>query len=143
MEYIAIITISILIIMGLFHFYWAFGGAIGLDKALPTKNGKLLLNPSKTLTFFVGIILVVFAYIAYIAYTLQFNDFTINENRNVYVYSGIFLSTVFTFRAIGEFNAVGFFKKIKNTEFATYDTKYFSPLCLILGVIFALLAYRV
>lgn len=140
MDFISIITIFTLIIMGLFHFYWTFGGKFGLDKALPTKDGKLLLNPSKTLTFFVGIILVVFAYIAY---ALQFYDFTINENRNFYLYSGIFLSTIFILRAIGEFNAVGFFRKIKDTEFAIYDTKYFSPLCLILGIVFAILTYKV
>jgi hypothetical protein len=126
--------------MGLFHFYWAFGGKLGLDKALPTKNGALLLNPSRSLTFLVGIALMSFAYIAY---TLQFYDFAGNENRNFYLYSGIFLSAIFTLRAIGEFNAVGFFKKIKDTEFAIYDTKYFSPLCLILGVIFAILTYNV
>ena len=80
---------------------------------------------------------------AYVAYALQFYDFTVNGNRNLYLYSGIFLSTIFILRAIGEFNAVGFFKKIKDTEFAIYGTKYFSPLCLILGVIFAILAYRV
>ncbi|HEO99278.1 MAG TPA: DUF3995 domain-containing protein [Epsilonproteobacteria bacterium] len=140
MDFIAIITIFTLILIGLFHIYWAFGGKIGLDKALPTKDGKLLLNPSKTLTFLVGIVLMSFAYVAY---ALQFYDFTVNGNRNLYLYSGIFLSTIFILRAIGEFNAVGFFKKIKDTEFAIYGTKYFSPLCLILGVIFAILAYRV
>jgi len=140
MDFIAIITIVTLNIMGLFHFYWAFGGKVGLDKALPTKNGKLLLNPSQELTLFVGIVLISFAYIAY---ALQFYDFTVNENRNFYLYSGISLSTIFTIRAIGEFNAVGFFKKIRDTEFAIYDTKYFSPLCLILGVVFAMLAYKV
>jgi len=139
MDFIVIITIFILILMGLFHIYWAFGGKFGLDKALPTKDGVLLLNPSKSLTFFVGIVLMSFAYIAY---ALQFYDFRVNENRNFYLYSGIFLSTIFTLRTIGEFNAVGFFKKIKDTEFAIYDTKYFLPLCLILGVIFAMLAYR-
>jgi hypothetical protein len=140
MSFIATITILVLIIMGLFHFYWAFGGKVGLDKALPTKDGIKLLNPSKALIFFVGIVLIVFAYIAY---ALQFYDFTVNENQNFYLYSGIFLSTIFTLRAIGEFNAVGFFKKIKDTEFAIYDTKYFSPLCIILGVVFAMLAYKV
>jgi len=137
---IAIITILTLIIMGLFHFYWAFGGKIGLDKALPTKDGKLLLNPSKSLTLFVGIVLISFAYIAY---ALEFYDFTVNENRSFYLYSGIFLSIIFTLRAIGEFNMVGFFKKIKDTKFAIYDTKYFSPLCLILGITFAILTYKV
>jgi len=140
MSFIATITILVLIIMGLFHFYWAFGGKVGLDKALPTKDGIKLLNPSKALTFFVGVVLIVFAYIAY---ALQFYDFTVNENQNFYLYSGIFLSTIFTLRAIGEFNAVGFFKKIKDTEFAIYDTRYFSPLCIVLGVVFAMLAYKV
>lgn len=140
MNFIAIITVFTLVVIGLFHFYWAFGGKIGIDKALPTKNGKLILNPSKTLTFFVGVILVVFAYIAY---ALQFYDFTIRENRNIYLYSGMFLSTIFILRAIGEFHTVGFFKIIKDTEFAIYDTKYFSPLCLILGAIFAMLTYKV
>lgn len=139
MNFIAIVAIALLIIMGLFHFYWAFGGQIGLDKALPTKDGKQLLNPSNELTLLVGIVLIGFAYIAY---ALQFYDFTVNENRNFYIYSGIFLSAIFTLRAIGEFNTVGFFKKIKDTEFAVYDTKYFSPLCLILGVIFAVLTYK-
>lgn len=140
MDFIAIITIFTLITMGLFHFYWAFGGKIGLDKALPTKDGIKLLNPSNALTFFVGVVLIVFAYIVY---GLQFYDFTVNTNRSFYLYSGIFLSIIFTIRAIGEFNAVGFFKKIKDTEFAIYDTKYFSPLCIILSVIFAMLAYKV
>lgn len=140
MDLIAIITILALIIMGGFHFYWAFGGTRGLDKALPTKDGKLLLNPSKALTFFVGVLLIIFAYIAY---ALHFYDFTIMNNKSIYQYSGLLLSIIFTLRAIGEFNAVGFFKKIKNTEFAIYDTKYFSPLCLILGVVFAMLTYKV
>jgi len=140
MDAIAIITILALTVMGLFHFYWAFGGKIGLDKALPTKDGELLLNPSKTLTFFVGIILVVFAHIAY---ALQFYDFAINTNRDFYWYCGLFLSIIFTLRAIGEFNMVGFFKKIKNTEFARYDTKYFSPISLVLGIVFAVLTYKV
>ena len=140
MNFIAILTIMVLIIMGAFHFYWAFGGDIGLDKVLPTKDGRLLLNPSKTLTFVVGSMLFLFAYIAY---TLQFHDFSMMKERHLYQYSGIFLSTIFLLRAVGEFNAVGFFKKIKDTEFAIYDTKYFSPLCLILGVIFAILTYRI
>jgi hypothetical protein len=38
-------------------------------------------------------------------------------------------------RAIGDFNYVGFFKKIKHTKFGKNDTKYFSPLCLTIGVL--------
>lgn len=132
MVLIAISTAIVLTLMALIHFYWAFGGKFGLSKALPTKDGVLLLNPSKLLTFLIGLLLIAFAYVAY---SLEFN--------NINKYTGIFLSLIFALRAIGEFNAVGFFKKIKNTEFARYDTKYYSPLCLILSVAFAVLAYDV
>jgi len=45
------------------------------------------------------------------------------------------IAGIFILRAIGDFNYVGFFKKIKHTKFGKSDTKYFSPLCLINGVL--------
>jgi len=45
------------------------------------------------------------------------------------------IPAAFILRAIGEFNYVGFFKKIKDTEFAKADTKLFAPLCLAIGII--------
>ena len=44
-----------------------------------------------------------------------------------------FLSIVFIIRAIGEFKYIGFFKKIKTTKFGQLDTKYYSPLCLVIS----------
>lgn len=32
-------------------------------------------------------------------------------------------------------NYIGFFKKIKNTRFGRNDTKYYSPLCLLIGLL--------
>jgi hypothetical protein len=46
-----------------------------------------------------------------------------------------FIPSVFILRAIGEFNYVGFFKKIKHTEFAKADSKIFSPLSLGIGAV--------
>jgi len=34
----AMITIIILVMIGVWHFYWALGGEFGLDKALLTDN---------------------------------------------------------------------------------------------------------
>ena len=131
MDLIAIITITLLVIMAIFHFYWGFGGHVGLDKVLPTKDGKRLINPGKILTLFVGIVLLGFSFLAY---SLHFN--TLNADFTLYVGWGI--STLFFLRAIGDFNAVGFFKKITSTDFAKYDTNYFSPLCLYLAIVFAI-----
>lgn len=136
MYLLAIITVILLNIISFFHIYWAFGGKVGLDKVLPTKDGVRLLNPTRALTFFVGIVLFGFSGVAYLLY---FDT----ASLGIVVYIGWMLSAIFFIRAIGEFNAIGFFKKIKNTEFAEYDTKYFSPLCLFLGVVFAILSVRI
>lgn len=139
MDFITILTIITLIIAGLFHFYWAFGGDIGIDKVIPTKDGKALLNPGKLLTLIVGLVLFGFALIAYL---LNFHDLNSISYGKYIIYSGWFLSGIFIIRAIGDFNAVGFFKKIKSTEFAKFDTKYFAPLTLCWSIVFAVLTYQ-
>jgi hypothetical protein len=37
-------------------------------------------------------------------------------------------------RAMGDFNYVGFFKRVRGTRFARMDTLLYSPLCLALAV---------
>jgi hypothetical protein len=44
------------------------------------------------------------------------------------------IPSIFILRAIGDFKYVGFFKKIKDTEFAKADSKWFIPLCLTIGI---------
>jgi len=44
------------------------------------------------------------------------------------------IPAIFLLRALGDFRYVGFFKKVKTTPFAKADTKFFSPLCLMLGL---------
>jgi len=140
MSFIAFTTIITLIIAGLFHFYWAFCGKVGLDRAIPTKDGKALLNPGKFLTIIVGFILLGFAWIAY---TLNLENFHLNSYSEQVVYAGWFLSLIFAMRSIGDFNMVGLFKKIKSTKFAEFDSKYFILLTSFWSITFALLAYRV
>ena len=43
------------------------------------------------------------------------------------------LAVVMIARAIGDFRYVGFFKRVRGTTFATLDTKFFSPIVLVLG----------
>lgn len=53
----------------------------------------------------------------------------------------IVCATVFMIRAIGDFNYLGFFKKIKHSQFARYDTWIYSPLCLFLGLTYIILLF--
>ena len=124
---VEIIISLIFIILGLIHFYWAFGGTRALNKALPTTvNGGKLFNPGRFSTLILGFILLFFAYIV-----LKIED-------------GIFiLAVLFALRAVGDFHHIGFFKKVKSTPFAIYDTKYFSPLCLYLAISLSFITYNV
>ena len=111
MSVITILAILALSLIGLLHFYWALGGVNGLGKALPTENGKPLINPGKIATLGVGIALFGFAIIAYMLY---FYNVRATLYCDYFIISGWILSGIFTLRGIGEFNAIGLFKKIKS-----------------------------
>ena len=128
LHYLVVIT---LVSMGVIHFSWALGGKFLLDAAIPTKDGTKLLNPGLFLTFLVGFILLGFAFVVW----------EIKSEDAVYLYLNWAIATLFGIRAIGDFNMVGFFKKIKHTKFALYDTKYFSPLCLTLSLSLVVLIF--
>ena len=122
----------ILILSAFIHFYWALGGKFGLDYALPTDaKGNRLLNPSTFITYVVGFILLGFAYVSYRLY--------VGDESTVIVYAGYGLSLLFFLRTIGDFNLVGLFKKVKNTEFAKYDTWVYIPLFLFISINFLFL----
>ncbi len=129
---LGIIESIILIILSGIHFNWAFGGKWGFEKALPTnENGKKVLNPKRIDSAIVGLGLLIFA----IFYLLKVGLITLEIPNWIMNYGGWFIAAVFIARAIGEFKYIGFFKKIKNTNFGKLDSKYYSPLCLIIGLI--------
>lgn len=88
-------------------------------------------NPiPKFATLIVGFGLLFFGLIYFIKSGL-INDPFPNRITN---YAYWFTPSIFILRAIGDFNYLGYFKKIKDTEFAKVDTKLFVPLCLIIGL---------
>jgi hypothetical protein len=128
---LAFILFLIFTVLGVFHFYWLFGGLWGLKQAIPTKDATAnTLSIPKIATLIVGLVLVSFGLI----YFLKTGFTTIHIPDWLTTYGYWFIPAIFILRAIGEFNYVGFFKKIKNTEFAKADSKIFSPLCLGIGI---------
>jgi len=131
------ILFLVFITLGGIHFNWLTGNEWGLEQSLPAnENGKRLFTPGKFETALVGFGLVLFG----LFYLLQtgFINFEIPDWIERYV--KWIIPTIFLIRALGDFKYVGFFKKIKNTEFGKVDTKLFSPLCLLLGVLGFLIA---
>jgi hypothetical protein len=80
-------------------------------------------------------VVVAFAFLGFaIVYLNQINLFSIKLPQIIEHYGTWVLCFIFIIRAIGEFKYIGFFKTIKNSKFAELDTKFYSPLCLYLGI---------
>ena len=99
---------------------------------MPTKeNGEKVLNPGKVDSAAVGIGLTAFG----IFYLLNSGVIDYSLPEWIIKYGSWIIPVLFLLRAVGEFKYVGFFKRVKKTEFAKWDTKLFSPLCLAIAII--------
>lgn len=134
---LSVILFLIFIVLALIHFNWVIGGTWGLDQALPTdEKGEKLFTPGRFDSAIVGIGLMVFG----LFYLHQTDFLNIDIPFWIKKYGAWIIPAIFLLRALGDFKYVGLFKKIKDTEFAKADTKFFSPLCLSLGIIGILIA---
>jgi glucan phosphoethanolaminetransferase (alkaline phosphatase superfamily) len=128
---LSVINALIFTIISGFHFYWAMGGKVGFDVVLPTNTeGSKSLNPSKSITCIAALVFLSIAIFYLIkSHLIDFQLPQLISNYGLYA-----LASVLIIRAIGDFKYAGFFKTIKDTPFAKYDSTYYSPLCLYLGL---------
>ena len=134
---IAIAVFLIFSCIALLHFYWGVGGQWGKRSAVPARNdGTSIIRPGFLSTLIVAISLSGFA--AFSLSGVQFLDLPIAP---VVKRVGFWMiAVVFLARAVGDFKYVGFFRKIRNTPFARKDTMFYSPLCLLIGMLNVFLA---
>jgi len=120
------------------HIYWGLGGRWGADAAVPaTEHNEKLIKPKMRECFTVALWLLIFAFFVLIrAGIIRLHLPVVLSNFGLWI-----IAILFIIRAIGEFKYVGFFKKIKSTRFAELDTKYFSPLCLFIGILSLVLQF--
>ena len=129
--FFAIFNTILLGLISAIHFYWLFGGKWGADAALPTgKDGGLALKPGifETLVVATGLLFMALLHIDKVGLI------ALNLPSWIDDYALKIIAFIFLIRAIGEFRYVGFFKKIKNTTFGRLDTRFYSPLCLLLSL---------
>lgn len=126
---VAAITCAVFAILSLWHAYWAFGGRLAHEAALPRKDGEPLFRPSAGGTFAVALILMAFAGLAAANGGLLGLDASPAWLR----WAGGAVALALLGRAIGDFRYVGFFKRLGEDPFARLDTRVFSPLCMLLA----------
>ena len=134
-----LIAVGLLWLISLLHIYWAFGGRWGSAVAIPVKEGeqKPAFTPRKWGTLIVAI-LILLASVIIVVQAGYLQEFQTNNLSKI---GSIVCAFVFIFRAIGDFKYVGFFKNIKHSQFARYDTWFYSPLCLFLGFVYIILLF--
>lgn len=130
-------TSGILALLGLIHVYWAVRGVSGRSVALPERsNGRPLFQPgrSSTLTVAGGLFggaLTLLAQSGLVWLPIPSSW----PRRGAWA-----LAALFGLRAIGDFRYVGLFKRVRDTPFARWDTRLFTPLCFAIAAGSALVA---
>ncbi|PRX54088.1 DUF3995 domain-containing protein [Flagellimonas meridianipacifica] len=133
MDVLAIfISITFIFLAGL-HFYWAIFGIKNPENVVPTIGvEKKVKTPGKLAAAFVGLVLLGFA-LVFLNRVILYFDFPWLR------YVSIGIGVIFIIRALGDFKYVGFFKTSKNSKFSALDTRYYSPLCLLMGTLILIL----
>ncbi len=129
---LALLLSTVFFILSLIHFNWVFGGKLGFEASLPTNGkGERVLNPRKIDSALVGIGLALFG----LFYIFKAGLIALELPPWIFAYGGWIIPIIFILRAIGDFKYVGFFKRVKDTDFGKRDTRLFAPLCLAIGLI--------
>jgi glucan phosphoethanolaminetransferase (alkaline phosphatase superfamily) len=133
-----LILFLIFLVLSMMHFYWGFGGKKSMDAVVPKGiDGTNLFNPGFLASILVAIGLFGFALFVLI----KINLLDIHLPPWILKYGLIAISILFFIRAIGDFKYIGFFARMnsaktgKPSRFALLDKKYYSPLCLLIGIL--------
>ncbi len=119
---------GILAVLGLLHIYWACGGRFGKGSVMPERNGSPLLKPSRGMTLVVALLL--WAGAVCLLARLGLLGGSLPPRI---VAGGVWvMAAAFLLRSVGDFRYVGFFKRVAPSRFAYWDTRVYSPLCLLL-----------
>jgi hypothetical protein len=128
----------VLVALGVLHIVWAFGGLTSRLAVVPERDGAPLFRPSRGASLAVALLLLVAAMLV----MQQGGALPYLVPAPLATLGCWTIAMTFTARAVGEFRYLGFFKRVRGTRFARWDTRLFSPLCLALGIGTAVIASR-
>jgi hypothetical protein len=130
LEVVAFALAATFALLCVLHVGWAFGGKFAAANALPTVRDRPVIQPSRAATLAVAAALALAAVVVLVRAGLLFPAFP----PRLATLACFVLGSVFVLRAIGEFRLVGFFKSVRGTPFAHWDTWLYSPLSLLIGI---------
>jgi len=111
------------------HFYWALRCMEGRVVLVPEMDGRPVYSPRNTDCLDVGAALVLSCVIVAVRGGVVHSSMPEEWIQVATLSVGVVLLA----RAVGDFRCVGIFKRVRDTPFAEWDTRLFSPLSLLLG----------
>ncbi len=126
----ATVVAGVLLAIALLHAYWGIVGMRWHSVVLPEIDGKPAFNPSRLECFSVTLVVAV----AILLVVWRGGLISVPVPQVLSTVGAAVVGAVFVVRAVGDFRLIGFFKRVRGTVFATWDTLVFSPFCLVMGL---------
>ncbi|MER9724474.1 MULTISPECIES: DUF3995 domain-containing protein [unclassified Mesorhizobium] len=122
---------AILLLGAGFHLYWGLGGSVGAGVALPQReDGTPAVKETAFGAMVVGLILALMLLLIF-----GFTNVIRLPVPQQLLKAGIILwALIFTARTLSWSRYFGLFKQVRTTRFASYDSWFYSPSCLLLGL---------
>ncbi len=134
----ALLAAVILVVAAGFHFYWSFGGKLGVSVSVPQlPSGEPVIELPALGSFMVGAFLLLPTFLALV---LGFNINTLIPGDWLR-WGGYFFGFLFATRAFSFHPYVGWLKRVRSTRFSGFDTYMYSPLCFLVALVFLHLSW--
>lgn len=131
------LTLALLIIAlaAAFHLHWAFGGTLGFSVSLPQEPDGQPIFAQMLPLWRVGALIVALGLLGLGALALaQTKVIALPLHPRLVRAALLVAGAAFTARALAWHHHVGFFKTLRTTRWARYDTRLYCPLFLSLGL---------
>jgi Protein of unknown function (DUF3995) len=130
---VCVLGSTILTMAAVLHLYWAFGGNAGQSLSAPELSGRAVFHVPRYSNAIVALGLLVAALVL----AARSGALGGVVRTPITTVAARLLAIGFALRALGEFHYLGFFKSVRGTPFAYYDTRFYSPLFVCLAVMCA------
>ena len=138
-----IVALAILAFAAAFHLHWALGGQLGFSVSLPQRpdGDPVMAHRLRWWRLAAGAVALGLATLGALALAAQDHIALPVPDRLIRM-TLIAIGTCFILRAIVPTTWTGFFKRIRTTRWARYDSWLYSPLFLLLGAALLVIALR-
>jgi hypothetical protein len=138
-----LLALAIIAFAAGFHLYWALGGRLGYSVSLPQRpdGAPVMAHRLPWWRPAAGAVALGLAALAWLLLA-HAGHFPLPMPSGLARIALLATAAAFAARALVPNRHVGFFKSLRTTRWARYDTRLYSPLFLLLGVLIAWIALK-